>query len=68
MSKRTPAGPPSGESAGEADKMALFCQECGHTSPMSGDWLVQEGTDGYRVVCPECGTAVVSQPVFGAFA
>lgn len=48
--------------------MALFCRSCGHRSSLCGDWLVREGADGYRVVCPECGTVIVDQPLFEAFA
>ncbi|MFB6117811.1 hypothetical protein [Halosegnis sp.] len=67
MSERPRADPPEDDTQ-ESEKMALFCQECGHESPMTGDWLVREGTDGYHVVCPDCGTVVVAQPVFGALA
>lgn len=68
MSGPSPSTPDPDGGPPTAGKMTLFCEQCGHDAPMSGDWLVREGEDGYRVVCPECGTVIVAQPVFGAFA
>ncbi|PSP37372.1 hypothetical protein BRD20_02450 [Halobacteriales archaeon SW_8_65_20] len=48
----------------ETPKMALFCRECGHASELSDDWLLTEAEGGYWIVCPDCETAVISQPVF----
>ncbi|MFC7234050.1 hypothetical protein [Halosegnis marinus] len=68
----SPAGPPLPDSDDEppstAAKMSLFCAECGHRSELGGDWLVREGEAGYRIVCPECATVIVAQPVFGMLA
>ncbi len=55
-----PDGPPA--------KATLFCRTCGHASRLDGDWLVDKGTDDYRVVCPECGTVVIAQPAQKLFA
>lgn len=68
MNEGPSTGPPD-ESLTQTEKMALFCQQCGHTSPMTGDWLVCENDgDGYHVVCPECETVIVAQPVFSGLA
>jgi predicted RNA-binding Zn-ribbon protein involved in translation (DUF1610 family) len=42
-------------------KNTLFCPECGHESPVDGDWEVH--TEGTRDVftCPACGAAVTTR-------
>lgn len=65
---RSPSTPDPDDGSTENEKMALFCRDCGHRSSLDGDWLVREGADGYRIVCPNCGTVIIDQPVFGAFA
>lgn len=35
-------------------KSTLFCQDCGHESPVDGDWVVQTQSDHRLYVCPEC--------------
>ena len=46
-------------------KAVLFCAECGHESPLGGDWSLNERDDGRTDVdCPDCGRTLVSQPRF----
>lgn len=53
-------------------KATLFCPTCGHESPATedGDWLLtecdREGEHGLAYVCPDCGTTLTVQPLFGA--
>lgn len=51
-------------------KATLWCPECGHESAADGDWQAHEhcsgGSERRTLVCPDCGTAVVSQPVLAA--
>ncbi|WP_255195559.1 hypothetical protein [Halorarius litoreus] len=42
-------------------KATLFCSVCGHESGYGGDWIRRDET----LVCPDCGSVVVSQPAFG---
>ncbi|MFB6100978.1 MAG: hypothetical protein ABEJ73_00245 [Haloplanus sp.] len=43
------------ESATAADsKATLFCPDCGHASPVDGDWDVRAAGDRRRVRCPDC--------------
>ena len=39
-------------------KATLFCQECGHASPVDGDWQVRTVGRRRRIRCPECRTVV----------
>ncbi|MDZ7746357.1 MAG: hypothetical protein U5K28_07525 [Halobacteriales archaeon] len=55
---------PSTTPTATAPKLALFCQKCGHTSKLNDDWLLEEADGGYWIVCPDCETTVVSQPIF----
>jgi len=47
-------------------KTVLVCPDCGHESPMDGDWTVVRTADGHRQVyeCPACPTTVLTQPLF----
>lgn len=49
-------------------KAVIFCSECGHESPVDGEWAVDESDDGdggrSEIECLECGHLVVSQPQF----
>lgn len=54
---------PSSEPAPSADgtsghKAVLFCQGCGHASPVDGDWCVETIGDHRRTRCPECRRVV----------
>ncbi|MDS0258779.1 phage terminase large subunit family protein [Haloarcula sp. S1CR25-12] len=43
-------------------KAMLFCPSCGHESPVTGDWDVEQ-TDGERTYsCPWCHTVISSRP------
>ncbi|WP_251341663.1 hypothetical protein [Haloplanus halophilus] len=53
--EHTPARSPS---TGEDRKATLFCPECGHASPLDGDWDVRTVGGHRRVRCPECRTVV----------
>ncbi|MHB9286623.1 hypothetical protein ACKVMT_06240 [Halobacteriales archaeon Cl-PHB] len=35
-------------------KAVLSCPECGHESPVDGDWVHRNHHDGVRVCCPSC--------------
>jgi hypothetical protein len=39
-------------------KAVLFCQDCGHASPVDGDWRVRTIGDHQRTRCPECRRVV----------
>jgi len=48
-------------------KSVLFCQNCGHESPIAGDWhiaRVDRRTRREKVVytCPECARTVATRP------
>jgi predicted RNA-binding Zn-ribbon protein involved in translation (DUF1610 family) len=48
-------------------KALLFCPDCGHESPVDGDWVLWTRTNGGdRTVyaCPVCGTVIQSRPQF----
>lgn len=48
-----------------ARKARLICQECGHESPVEGDWTVDERHEGRRrdvYQCPECAAVVTVRP------
>ncbi len=49
-SDRTPAIRPLREQR----KAILTCPECGHESPVDGDWVHRYNHDGVRVYCPVC--------------
>jgi predicted RNA-binding Zn-ribbon protein involved in translation (DUF1610 family) len=51
-------------------KSVLFCQSCGHESPLGGDWRVarvDRRTRREKVIytCPECARTVVTRPDSG---
>jgi len=39
-------------------KAVLFCPDCGHASPVDGDWTVRAVGDHRRTRCPECRCVV----------
>jgi len=39
-------------------KASLFCPDCGHESPITGDWLVEQGDGDRTYRCPECQSAI----------
>ncbi|SDZ97753.1 hypothetical protein SAMN04488065_1517 [Haloplanus vescus] len=39
-------------------KATLFCPECGHASPVDGDWAVRTLGNSRRLRCPECQAVV----------
>jgi len=39
-------------------KTVLFCPDCGHRSPITGDWTVTTTSDERLLVCVSCGTVV----------
>lgn len=39
-------------------KTTLFCPDCGHASPVDGDWRVHTASGRQRLRCPECRTVV----------
>lgn len=50
----------SDRECGTRPKMSLFCSECNHESPVTGDWIHEGTTDGQTLRCPDCD-AVVQQ-------
>lgn len=42
----------------EQRKAVLFCPECGHESPITGDWETVTTGDERLLVCPVCGAVV----------
>ncbi|MCU4741466.1 hypothetical protein OB955_11265 [Halobacteria archaeon AArc-m2/3/4] len=43
-------------------KMVLYCQECGHDSPITGDWDESRHGDEVQFRCPDCGHLVTRRP------
>ncbi|MFC6976356.1 hypothetical protein ACFQL1_19415 [Halomicroarcula sp. GCM10025709] len=39
----------------------LFCAECGHESPVGGDWLLRRDEDRERRYCPVCDAVVTDR-------
>jgi hypothetical protein len=52
-----PVSSPSADGATDR-KATLFCQECGHASPVDGDWHVRSVGARRRLRCPECRSVV----------
>lgn len=42
----------------EEQKTVLFCPDCGHRSPITGDWNVTTIDDERLLVCADCGSVV----------
>lgn len=42
-------------------KKTLYCFDCGHESPIGGDWTVRATDDGVDYDCPECRTTIISR-------
>ncbi|SEQ48689.1 hypothetical protein [Natrinema salaciae] len=42
----------------ERRKTVLFCPECGHESPITGDWNTDVSGDERVLVCTACGSVV----------
>jgi len=53
----SPVSSPSSDAA-RIRKTTLFCQDCGHASPVDGDWRVRTVGGRQRVRCPECRSVV----------
>jgi predicted RNA-binding Zn-ribbon protein involved in translation (DUF1610 family) len=43
------------------DKATFHCPECGHNSPITGDWTIHILVDSTTSECPECGTTIDSR-------
>ncbi len=55
---------PSQPSKSEGDpeqKMTLFCFECGHESPVDGDWVCRSTDSAVAYHCPNCGTKLTER-------
>jgi predicted RNA-binding Zn-ribbon protein involved in translation (DUF1610 family) len=51
--------------SGAPRKAVLYCPDCGHDSPIDGDWRVERdendpGRVEYR--CPDCGAVIAKRP------
>lgn len=42
----------------DREKTVLFCPECGHESPITGDWETATAGSDRLLRCPVCGTVV----------
>ncbi|QLK25694.1 hypothetical protein HYG81_16670 [Natrinema zhouii] len=42
----------------EDRKTMLFCPDCGHESPITGDWNTRTTGDERLLVCTVCGSVV----------
>jgi len=50
-----------------ARKARLICQECGHESPVDGDWAIDQRHEGRPrevYTCPDCEAVVTVRPKF----
>ena len=43
-------------------KATLFCWDCGHSSPVDGDWQLQPRRQSLAYVCPDCETTLTTRP------
>jgi DNA-directed RNA polymerase subunit RPC12/RpoP len=51
--------------SGAPPKTALYCPDCGHDSPIGGDWRIERGeNDSERTVyrCPDCSVVIANRP------
>ena len=46
-------------------KTELFCQSCGHASPIDGDWNADDAAVRHRLRCPRCDRVVVDRTPAG---
>lgn len=54
------------ESGGSSrPKATWFCPDCGHESPVWGDWKVVSSENSVRTECPECATVIDERPAEG---
>ncbi|MFC7135750.1 hypothetical protein ACFQRB_02360 [Halobaculum litoreum] len=44
-------------------KTVLYCPDCWHAAPPTGDWLVRAGVGREALVCPDCGAVVTVRRV-----
>lgn len=46
-------------------KAVLFCPDCGHESPVDGDWVaLDDPSSGTRTLCcPECSRRLTDRPL-----
>jgi hypothetical protein len=42
-------------------KATLFCPECPHESHVNGDWRRVTTDGGVRLLCPGCGTEILTR-------
>lgn len=47
-------------------KGTLFCLACDRTAPIDDEWSLTRRSGRINVTCPDCGTVLVSQPLFDA--
>lgn len=56
----TPTAPPTADT--HPPKSTLFCQDCGHQSPVDGDWMLVATARGTAYRCPQCGADLTIRP------
>ena len=44
-------------------KSVLFCPDCGHESPVDGDWQVQARGETLAYSCPTCSEVITERPL-----
>lgn len=61
--RRPPDVPSPGAPPSPRRKASVVCSQCGHESPLDGDWQVRPDSDRGRttIVCPSCGGVVTDQ-------
>ncbi|WP_436345256.1 hypothetical protein [Natronorubrum sp. FCH18a] len=45
-----------------AGKTTLYCFNCGHESPIEGDWNRRPDGDTVEYSCPVCRTTITTRP------
>ena len=43
---------------GTRSKTSLFCPDCGHESPVTGDWTIEATEPNFALRCPDCDALV----------
>jgi transcription elongation factor Elf1 len=56
-----PADQSSLHEADTRTKTTLFCPNCGHKSPITGDWTVRTVETCQILECPACETTITSR-------
>ncbi|WP_243637876.1 hypothetical protein [Natrarchaeobius oligotrophus] len=55
-------GPTTNDDERGLRKSTLFCWECGHASPIDGDWVLSSRGRSVAYGCPVCETMIDKRP------